>query len=81
MKAQIVRCMRDHVARVLSIDASEVHTDVELAAYGISSSNGLELLARLEELLGVELSPVLLYEYPTIEQFAEFLSTTPAPRS
>jgi amino acid adenylation domain-containing protein len=54
--------------------------------FGLSSREAVMLSGDLEDWLGRDLSPTLIYEYPTIEKLAEFLATplpvtavTPAP--
>ncbi len=64
------------VARVsewLSIDPRQIAVEEPFANYGMTSIAGVSLAGDLEEWLGIEVSPVLTYEYPTIRALARHL--------
>ncbi len=64
------------VARVsewLSIDPRQIRVEEPFANYGMTSIAGVSLAGDLEEWLGIEVSPVLTYEYPTIRALAHHL--------
>lgn len=75
---QIVSYIQQYVAKLLSIESGAVQTDVEFASYGLTSSTAVALLGDLEDVLGRELSPALLFEHPTIEAIASHLAATTA---
>jgi acyl-CoA synthetase (AMP-forming)/AMP-acid ligase II/acyl carrier protein len=74
-REQIVAYIQAYIGRMLDLSDAEVLTNVEFASYGLTSSSGMSLLATLEEELDRELSPALLYEYPTIDAFTEHLAS------
>lgn len=47
--------------------------DSELLALGMSSADLVEASARIGEAVGVELYPTVLFEYPTVGSFAQYL--------
>jgi acyl carrier protein len=74
-KENIVSYIQHYVAQLLALEAREVQTDVEFASYGLTSSTAIALIGDLEQQLGRELSPALLFEHPTIEAMAEHLAS------
>lgn len=58
----------------LAIEAATIYIQEPFANYGLSSVSAVTLAGDLEEWLGVELSPTLAYEYPTIESLARYLA-------
>jgi acyl carrier protein len=53
-----------------AIDAGKISIQESFASYGLSSVAALSLAGDLQEWLGIELSPILVYDYPTIESLA-----------
>jgi len=56
-----------------------VAADRNLAEYGLDSIVALTIAGDLEEELGIELPPTLLWDYPTINDLAGYLASL-APR-
>ncbi|HTK74403.1 MAG TPA: SDR family NAD(P)-dependent oxidoreductase, partial [Gemmataceae bacterium] len=63
------------IAAKLGITADRVDVREPLARYGLDSLTAVQLANDLGEWLGQPLSPVLVYEYPTIDGLAEALSS------
>lgn len=51
----------------------EVDISEPFAIYGLSSIAAVTLAGELEDWLGIEISPTVAYEYPTIKTLAGFL--------
>lgn len=64
----------DHIARTLDIPAAEIDTKQEVERLGLDSAALVVLIVELEEWLGTELTPQLLFEYPTIAQLAQHIA-------
>ena len=62
------------LAEPLGIDAHEIDIREPFASYGLGSTEAVRLAGELAELLGRELPPSLVYEYPTIEALARYLA-------
>jgi len=62
------------LAEWLAIDAKEISLQEPFANFGLSSVAAVSLAGELEDWLGVEVSPILVYEYPTIETLAHYLA-------
>jgi len=71
IEARLIRLL----ARVLNIDRSEVSVHTPFNSYGISSIQVVGLSFELEELLGREISPALLYGDWNIKKLAKHLSS------
>ncbi len=62
------------VAETLAVDAHGLDRTLPFAEFGFDSRTAVRLSGELEELLGLELSPTLVWDYPTIESMAKFLA-------
>jgi acyl-CoA synthetase (AMP-forming)/AMP-acid ligase II/acyl carrier protein len=56
------------------IDASEIGPDTPFADHGLDSMTAVELSGELDDWLGIELTPVLAWNYPTPARLAAFLA-------
>ncbi|GAA2264340.1 hypothetical protein GCM10010145_44530 [Streptomyces ruber] len=61
------------VAALLKVDARELDPDVELSEYGLDSIVMSQLANQLNEALGLELMPTVLFEHPTLRAFSTHL--------
>ncbi len=62
--------LSDHVG----IDPKEIDIKRPLAHYGLDSKDAVNISGEMEDWLGFNLSPTLLWQYPTIESLADYLS-------
>ena len=63
-----------YLARYLEIKPDEIDITLSFNCYSIDSAAAVGLSGDLEEWLGCEFEPTLLYDYPTIETLARYLS-------
>lgn len=63
-----------HLAEQLEINSNEIDVTITFERYGLDSSAAVSLSGDLEEWLGCEIDPTLLYDYPTIEALARHLA-------
>lgn len=61
------------VEREMRLEQGSVATDRNLAEYGLDSIAALTIAGDLEDELGVELPPTLLWDYPSIDDLANYL--------
>jgi acyl carrier protein len=66
-------CVR-YLAQTLDLCDQEIQPDVTFARLGLDSANSVYLVVELEEWLGLELTPELLFEHPTISDLARYLA-------
>lgn len=66
--------MVSKLAELLDLAPDTIDVQLPLENYGLDSSRAMILVTQAQELFGVEISPVLLWHYPTIEALAERLA-------
>ena len=71
------RCV-EFLALTLGLSNDEIEPDVSFARLGLDSANSVYLIVELEEWLGLELTPDLLFEHPTISDLARYLAARAA---
>ena len=70
-----------YLSDLLEFSADEIEIDVPFDTYGLDSSAAVGLTGDLEDWLGQEIDPTLLYDYPTVESLAVHLSDAQKERS
>ena len=65
--------LRDGLARLIDMDASEVSVVKPFAELGVDSLIGLRFARRIADQLGVEFDLEWLYEHPNIRELCRFL--------
>jgi surfactin synthase thioesterase subunit/acyl carrier protein len=73
-RATLENYLREQVARVLRISASELNVEQPLKTVGLDSLMAIELKNLVEQNLAVEIPAAKLLEGPTIAQLAELLA-------
>lgn len=68
------RCV-EYLGRTLDLPDQTINTEMTFARMGLDSANSVFLIVELEDWLGLELTPDLLFEYPTIGELARHLAT------
>jgi acyl carrier protein len=64
-----------YLADLLEIEPEDVDVTIPFDRYGLDSSAAVVLTGDLENWLGIEIEPTLLYDYPTVEALVEHLSS------
>ena len=62
-----------YLADLLEVDSDEIEVTIPFDRYGLDSSAAVGLTGDLEDWLGCELDPTLLYDYPTVEALVQHL--------
>ena len=63
-----------YIADLLEVSTDEIDTESSFDRYGLDSSAAIGLTGDLEDWLGKEVDPTLLYDYPTVEGLVEYLA-------
>lgn len=63
-----------YLADLLEVEPEAVDTDVSFDRYGLDSSIAIGLTGDLGDWLGHDIDPTTLYDYPTIDSLADYLS-------
>lgn len=72
--AEIQEWLVTRLSKRLGLPPDEMDIRQPLAQYGLDSRTALSLSGELEDWLGRELSPTLVWDYPTIEELALHLA-------
>ncbi|NJR59423.1 MAG: acyl carrier protein [Cyanobacteria bacterium CRU_2_1] len=72
--AEIQVWLISYLAELLEISPDEVDATISLHRYGLDSAVTVGLTGDLEDWLGRELDPTLLYDYPTIDALVQHLA-------
>ncbi|MEL6440940.1 MAG: acyl carrier protein [Cyanobacteria bacterium J06621_8] len=72
--AEIEAWLVSYLAKLLSIEPDEVDVTIPFDRYSLDSASAVGMTGDLEDWLGHELDPTLVYDYPTIEALAGHLS-------
>ncbi len=68
--AEIEAWLLSNLAELLNMEAEEIDVTQPLDSYGLDSTQAMVIVTKLQKMLGFELSPMLLWHYPTIESLA-----------
>jgi acyl carrier protein len=63
-----------YLARTLDLPEEQIEPDVKFARLGLDSANSVYLTVEIEEWLGLELTPELIFDHPTISDLARYLA-------
>lgn len=72
--ADIQEWMVSKLAELLKVGTDEIDVELPLENYGLDSSRAMILVTQAEKMFGVEVSPVMLWHYPTIEALSQRLA-------
>lgn len=73
-KAGIQDWCQTYIANLLHIPADRVDADTEFDRFGLDSAMAVAMCLDLEEELGIEIPPALLFEYTTIARLASCIA-------
>ncbi len=72
--------LRREVASILTMAEAAIDPRGRFMDYGVDSILGLQLVGRLNSLLGTDLRPTVLFDHPTVLDLARHLKTLPGVR-
>ncbi len=72
--AEIQNWLVSYLANLVEVNPDEIDITVPFDSYDLDSSAAVELSGELEDWLGINVSPTLLYDYPTVKTLAQYLS-------
>jgi acyl carrier protein len=64
-----------HLAEQLGLSPEDIDVRKPFTEYGLDSIVGVFLAGDLEDWLGLQLSPTVLWEYPTTETLVQYVAT------
>lgn len=72
---QIQSWSKEYLADVLDTSADKIDPVLDLDSLGLDSTVAVAYIMTLEEQIGIELMPELLFEYPSIETLSQHVET------
>ena len=64
----------NYIAELTEVNPDRIDITISFDNYGLDSSAAVGLTGDLEDWLGTEINPTLLYDYPTVEAVVQYLS-------
>ncbi len=62
------------ISEQLGVEPDDIDVRKPLDSYGLESAQAMILASKAEKLLGFQLSPILVWHYPTIESLSDRLA-------
>lgn len=72
-KEQIILLMKEKISDITKKDINTIDETSSFFCFGISSLDALKTVEYIKHSVDVELDPLALFKYPTIETFAEYV--------
>ena len=66
--------LRVRLAAQLKLSVDALADDATFQEYGLDSMGAVSFSGEVSDWLGLELAPTVMWDYPTIEKFAEYLA-------
>lgn len=63
-----------YLTELLDTEPTDIDVTISFNRFGLDSSAAIAMTGDLEKCLGCELEPTIIYDYPTIESLAQYLS-------
>lgn len=73
--ADIRAWLTSYLAFLLEEEPDSIDTELSFDSHGIDSAAAVSLVGDLEDWMGIELDPTIVYDYRSIDQLADFLMT------
>lgn len=71
--AEIQAWIVSYLAELLEVDPDDVDVTIPFDRYGLDSSAAVGMTGELEDWLGCEIDPTVMYDYPTIASLVQHL--------
>lgn len=74
-KAEILQLLKAELAAETGIPVSEIDETASFFDLGLNSISAVYMLDVLEKKLSIEMNPLFFWDYPTVDVFADYLSS------
>jgi len=74
-KTEILNALKEEIARETGLPVSNIGEDASFYSLGLDSISSVFVLDELEKKLGIELNPVLFWDYPTVRLLADHITS------
>ncbi|NJO94555.1 MAG: acyl carrier protein [Hydrococcus sp. RM1_1_31] len=65
--------LASQIAEQIGVDADEIDTKVPFDSYGLDSVQTMSIANLGKQYFGVQLSPIIIWNYPNIESLSQYL--------
>jgi len=66
--------LASQIAQQIGVDADEIDTKVPFDSYGLDSVQTMNIANIGKQYLGLQISPIVLWNYPNIESLSQYLA-------
>jgi acyl transferase domain-containing protein/tryptophanase/acyl carrier protein len=73
LSTRVQQVIARKLAEALEMEAAGISNDVPFADYGVNSTMGVHLVGVVSEALGIEIDPLKLFEYTTVNELAQYI--------
>ncbi len=73
-RREIATWLANRLGELMAVSPQGLSYQEPMASFGLDSLKVVRLSAELEDLLGLKLSPTLVYDYPTIDSLSSYLA-------
>lgn len=74
-ESELIQLVSGMVAEETQLELEQITPDKHWASFGLDSINSIYLLEKLENELGIDLNPLMFFDYPTIRTFSAHILT------
>lgn len=74
-KAQVLQLLKAEIAAETGVPPAEIVDSATFFELGLNSISAVFILDILEKKLNVEMNPLFFWDYPTLESFADYITT------
>jgi len=71
---EIQEWLVNYLARILETPPAEIDVDASFDQFALDSVNAIGMTGDLETWLGVQIDPMVAYDYPTIRSLSQYLA-------
>ncbi len=71
----IEQTIKVRLSKQLGVEPGAIQIDTPFADYGVNSVMGVNLVHEISETLKIELDPIILFEYSTVQELAQYIGS------
>lgn len=74
-KTEIIEILKQEIADALETTVDMIDEDENFMRLGIDSVDAIQLMSKVKRTFDIDVSPVAIFEYKTISEFAEYIAS------
>jgi polyketide synthase PksN len=72
-KEELINFIKIQIAEVCDVPIETIGINQEFSEFKIDSLEAIAIMSKVEELLNIELNPIVFWQNPTIASFSSFI--------